>query len=223
MGNSLAKTATLMLAMGVALPAAVQLAGPQSAFAQSITGIIVEGNARVEPDTIRAYMQFNAGEQVTDAQIDASVKALFQTGFFSDVRMFRRGSAVVVQVDENPLVNEVTIQGNDELDDKKLKAEVRLKERTIYTRARAQQDAQRIETLYRRSGYYNATVTPRLVQLGQNRVNLSYVISEGAETGIESIQFSGNNAFSDSQLSSVITTSESAWCRSIVWAPSLKP
>ncbi len=211
MGNSLAKTATLMLAMGVALPAAVQLAGPQSAFAQSITGIIVEGNARVEPDTIRAYMQFNAGEQVTDAQIDASVKALFQTGFFSDVRMFRRGSAVVVQVDENPLVNEVTIQGNDELDDKKLKAEVRLKERTIYTRARAQQDAQRIETLYRRSGYYNATVTPRLVQLGQNRVNLIYVISEGAETGIESIQFSGNNAFSDSQLSSVITTSESTW------------
>lgn len=200
-----------MLAMGVVLPAAVELAAPQSAFAQSVTGIIVEGNARVEPDTVRAYMQFNAGEQVTDAQIDASVKALFQTGFFSDVRMFRRGSAVVVQVDENPLVNEVTIQGNDELDDKKLKAEVRLKERTIYTRARAQQDAQRIETLYRRSGYFNATVTPRLVQLGQNRVNLVYVVSEGAETGIESIKFSGNEAFSDSQLSSVITTSESTW------------
>lgn len=200
-----------MLAMGVVLPAAVQLVAPQSAFAQSVTGIIVEGNARVEPETVRAYMQFNAGEQVTDAQIDASVKALFQTGFFSDVRMFRRGSAVVVQVDENPLVNEVTIQGNDELDDKKLKAEVRLKERTIYTRARAQQDAQRIETLYRRSGYFNATVTPRLVQLGQNRVNLVYVVSEGAETGIESIKFSGNEAFSDSQLSSVITTSESTW------------
>ena len=143
MGNSLVKTAKLMLAMGVVLPATLQLASPQVAFAQSITGIIVEGNARVEPDTIRAYMQFNAGEQVTDGQIDASVKALFQTGFFSDVRMFRRGSAVVVQVDENPLVNEVKIQGNDELDDKKLKAEVKLKERTIYTRARAQQDVQR--------------------------------------------------------------------------------
>ncbi len=211
MGNSLVKTAKLMLAMGVVLPATVQLVAPQSAFAQSVTGIIVEGNARVEPDTVRAYMQFNAGEQVSDAQIDASVKALFQTGFFSDVRMFRRGSAVVVQVDENPLVNEVTIQGNDELDDKKLKAEVRLKERTIYTRARAQQDVQRIETLYRRTGYFNATVTPRLEQLGQNRVNLIYVVNEGAETGIDSIQFSGNNAFSDSQLSSVITTSESVW------------
>ena len=79
MGNSLVKTATLMLAMGVVLPATVQLVAPQSAFAQSVTGIIVEGNARVEPDTVRAYMQFNAGEQVSDAQIDASVKALFQT------------------------------------------------------------------------------------------------------------------------------------------------
>lgn len=211
MGKLLVKTAKLMLAMGVVLPAATQLMAPQIAFAQTITGIIVEGNARVEPDTVRAYMQFNAGEQVTDAQIDASVKALFQTGFFSDVRMFRRGSAVVVQIDENPLVNEVKIQGNDELDEKKLKAEVKLKERTIYTRARAQQDVQRIETLYRRSGYFNATVTPRLDRLGQNRVNLVYVINEGAETGIESIQFQGNQAFSDSQLSSVITTSESTW------------
>ncbi len=211
MGNSLVKTAKLMLAMGVVLPATVQLVTPQTVFAQAITGIIVEGNARVEPDTIRAYMQFNAGEQVTDAQIDASVKALFQTGFFSDVRMFRRGSAVVVQVDENPLVNEVKIQGNDELDDKKLKTEIRLKERTIYTRARAQQDVQRLQTLYRRSGYFNAVVTPRLEPLGQNRVNLVYVVNEGSETGIESIQFQGNNAFSDSQLASVITTSESAW------------
>ncbi len=211
MGNSLVKTAKLMLAMGVVLPAAVQLTAPQTAFAQAVTGIIVEGNARVEPDTIRAYMQFNAGEQVTDAQIDASVKALFQTGFFSDVRMFRRGSAVVVQVDENPLINQVTVQGNDELDEKKLKAEIKLTERTIYTRARAQQDAQRIQTLYRRSGYFNATVTPRLVQLGQNRVNLIYVVSEGAETGIESIRFSGNNVFSAYQLSGVISTSESTW------------
>jgi outer membrane protein insertion porin family len=199
------------LALGVVLPSSIQMVAPQPAFAQAITGIIVEGNARVEPDTIRAYMQFNAGERATDAQIDASVKALFQTGFFSDVRMFRRGSAVVVQVEENPLINEVQLQGNSELDDKKLKAEIQLKERTIFTRSRAQQDVQRIEALYRRSGYFNAQVEPRLVTISQNRVNLVYVVTEGGETGIGSIAFTGNNAFSDSQLSSVITTSESAW------------
>ncbi|MGB7204976.1 MAG: outer membrane protein assembly factor BamA [Anderseniella sp.] len=211
MGKNLIKTAKLMLAMGIVLPVAAQLVSPQIVFAQTITGIIVEGNARVEPDTIRAYMQFNAGEPVSDAQIDASVKALFQTGFFSDVRMFRRGSAVVVQVEENPLINEVKIQGNDELDDKKLKSEITLQERTIYTRARAAQDVQRIEALYRRSGYFNARVTPQLVPLSQNRVDLVYQVTEGGETGIGSITFQGNNAFSSGQLSSVITTSESAW------------
>jgi len=211
MGKSLVNTARIVLALGVVLPSSIQMIAPQTAYAQAITGIIVEGNARVEADTIRAYMQFNAGERATDAQIDASVKALFQTGFFSDVRMFRRGSAVVVQVEENPLINEVKIQGNDELDDKKLKAEIQLKERTIFTRSRAQQDVQRIEALYRRSGYFNARVEPTLVPVSQNRVNLVYVVSEGSETGIETIQFSGNNAFSDNQLASVITTSESAW------------
>ncbi len=211
MGNKFVNAAKLALAMGVALPAGYLVAAPGVAQAQSVTGIIVEGNARVEPDTIRAYMQFNAGENVSNAQIDASVKALFQTGFFSDVRMFRRGSAIVVQVEENPLINSVTVQGNDELDEKKLKAEVQLRERTIFTRARAQQDIQRLEALYRRSGYNNARITPRLEPLGQNRVNLVYVVSEGQETGITTIGFVGNNAFSASQLQSVISTSESAW------------
>ncbi len=211
MAGSFVKTAKLALAMGVVLPAMAATDFVPSAYAQVITSLVVEGNARVEADTIRAYMQFNAGESVTDGQIDASVKALFQTGFFSDVRMFRRGSAIVVQVEENPLINEVSFQGNDELDDKKLTSEISLKERTIYTRSRALQDTQRIQALYRRSGYFNATVEPRLVTLGQNRVNLVYVVNEGSETGIESISFTGNNAFSDGQLGSVITTAESAW------------
>jgi outer membrane protein insertion porin family len=211
MGTKFVNAAKLALAMGVALPVGYLAAAPGVALAQSVTGIIVEGNARVEPDTIRAYMQFSAGEDVSNAQIDASVKALFQTGFFSDVRMFRRGSAIVVQVEENPLINSVTIQGNDELDEKKLKAEVQLRERTIFTRARAQQDIQRLEALYRRSGYNNARITPRLEPLGQNRVNLVYVVSEGQETGITTIGFIGNSAFSASQLQSVISTSESAW------------
>jgi outer membrane protein insertion porin family len=211
MGKKFVKAAKLALAMGVVLPAGLSVTAPGIAWAQAVTGIIVEGNARVEPDTVRAYMQFNAGENVTDAQIDASVKALFQTGFFSDVRMFRRGSAIVVQVEENPLINSVTIQGNDELDDKKLKAEVKLRERTIFTRSRAQQDVQRLEALYRRSGYNNARVTPQLKPLDQNRVDLVYVVTEGQETGIAAIGFVGNNAFSDDQLRSVITTSESAW------------
>ena len=82
MGNKFVKAAKLALAMGVALPAAMQVVMPAGvAYAQAITGIIVEGNARVEPETIRAYMQFNAGENVSDAQINASVKALFQTGW----------------------------------------------------------------------------------------------------------------------------------------------
>ena len=75
MGKLLVKTAKLVLAMGVVLPAATQLMAPQIAFAQTITGIIVEGNARVEPDTVRAYMQFNAGERVTE-EARAAARAL---------------------------------------------------------------------------------------------------------------------------------------------------
>jgi len=199
------------LAFSVAIPA-VYLAEPVSmAHAQVVSSIIVEGNRRVEADTVLSYMQVQRGQSANADNIDSSIKSLFQTGLFADVRIFRRGNSLVVQVEENPLINRVGFEGNNEINDKKLAAEAQLRERVIYTRSRVQADVQRIAALYRRSGYFGATVEPKIVRLSQNRVNLVYEINEGSETKIKSITFTGNEAFGDGSLRSVINTAESAW------------
>ncbi len=201
--------------LALALSCATVIAGPlmsiPSAHAQVVSQILVEGNQRVEAESVIAYMQVSPGEVANPGNIDESIKALFQTGLFSDVRIVRRGSTLVVQVEENPLINRVSFEGNSELTDKVLAGEVELRERVVFTRARAQSDVQRIIALYRRSGYFGARVEPKIIRLGQNRVNLVYEIQEGRSTSIESITFVGNSAFSDGQLRSVITTAESAW------------
>lgn len=179
--------------------------------AQVVTTIIVEGNQRVEADAVLTYMQVAPGEQATPEKVDESIKALFQTGLFSDVRIFRRGNSLVVQVEENPLVNQVAFEGNSELDDAALAKEIELRERMVFTRARVQSDVQRLIALYRRSGYFAARVEPKIIRLPQNRVNLVFEIDEGRATKIARINFIGNVAFSDSQLRRVISTSESAW------------
>ncbi|QIG51216.1 outer membrane protein assembly factor BamA [Nordella sp. HKS 07] len=140
-----------------------------------------------------------------------SLKSLFQTGLFSDVRIFRRGGNLVVVVEENPMINRVNFEGNSEVKDKDLEKEVELKERTMYTRAKVQSDVQRIIAVYRRSGYYSARVEPKIIRLPQNRIDLVYEINEGAETKVKSITFVGNEAFSDSDLRAQITTTEHAW------------
>ena len=165
----------------------------------------------VEPETVRSYLQFSVGDAYDAGKVDRSLKALFATGLFSDVRIDRQGNAVVVAVTENPIVNQVAFEGNSEVDTQTLQNEVQLKPRSVFTRSRAQADVQRILDVYRRQGRFAAVVEPKLIELEQNRVDLVYEISEGPTTKVNSINFIGNSAFSDSTLREVVTTTEKSW------------
>jgi outer membrane protein insertion porin family len=200
----------LALALSLGLPLTQPL-GAVSAFAQTVSRVIVEGNQRVEVETVLSYMQISAGDFFDEEKIDESVKALFQTGLFSDVQVFRRGGNVVVRVEENPMINRVLFEGNSELDTKDLEKETELRERMVITRAKVQSDIERIQAVYRRSGFNDVLVTTKQVPLSQNRIDLVYQITEGAETKIKDINFVGNEAFSDGDLRGVIATSRSAW------------
>lgn len=200
-------------------------AGPWggTALAQAVSAIVVEGNQRVEADTVRSYMQVQAGETATTDKLDASVKALFQTGLFADVRIAQKGGQLIVTVEENPLINKVGFEGNDEIKTDALSKETELRERLVFTRAKAQSDVQRIIALYRRSGFFAARVEPKIVRLPQNRVNLVYEIQEGNATRIARINFVGNRAFSDADLRGAISTAQSTWWKFFSTADNYDP
>ena len=183
--------------------------GELSASAQGVIQTIrVEGNRRVEPETVRSYLTFGPGDAYDPAAVDKSLKTLFATGLFQDVRIRREGSVIVVIVAENPIVNQVAFEGNKEVEDETLSAEVQLKPRAVYTRARVQADTQRILDVYRRQGLYSAQVDPKIIQLDTNRIDVVFEINEGPTTKVRAINFIGNSAFSDSQLRFVITTTQ---------------
>ena len=183
--------------------------GDLSAHAQGvIQNIRVEGNKRVEPETVRSYLTFTVGDAYDPAQIDELLKALFATGLFQDVRIRREGSTVVIVVLENPIVARVAFEGNREVEDDTLASEVQLKARAVYTRARVQADVQRILDVYRRQGYYAAAVNPKIINLDSNRIDVVFEINEGPTTKIRAINFIGNEAFSDLQLRFVISTTQ---------------
>ncbi len=203
--------ALLTAVLGFALPGICPGLGGLSAHAQSggaISAIRVEGNRRVEPETVRTYLTFNVGDPYNVGQIDESLKALFATGLFQDVRIRRAGSAVVVVVVENPIVAKVAFEGNKDLDDDTLRAEVQTKPRSVYTRARVQADVKRILDVYRRQGLYSAQVTPKIINLDNNRIDVVYEITEGPSTKVRAIHFIGNEAFSDLQLRYVVSTTQ---------------
>jgi outer membrane protein insertion porin family len=205
--------AVLALMLSAVGPLAVPGMGSSSAQAQVVSSIVVEGNQRVENDSILAYIPFSAGSNVSADEIDAAVKALFQTGLFSDVQITRRGGTLVVRVEENPMINRVNFEGNSAVKDADLAKEVELRERTMFTRAKVLSDVNRIIAVYRRAGYYSVTVSPKIIKLPQNRVDLVFEINEGEETNVKKIEFVGNNSFSAYTLKGVIGTQQYSWWR----------
>ena len=203
--------ALLALVLSFAMPVALPGGWAEQAYAETIAQIRLEGNQRVEEETVLSYLQFSRGDEFDPEKIDNSIKVLFQTGLFADVQMFQRGSTLVIKLEENPLINQVNFEGNSEIDDAALAKEVEVRERMIFTKARVQSDTQRVLALYQKSGFYNVRVAPKLIRLPENRVNLVFEVTEGSETTVKTIGFTGNEAFSDGALRDIIGTQETSW------------
>ncbi|HEV7983481.1 MAG TPA: outer membrane protein assembly factor BamA [Xanthobacteraceae bacterium] len=181
------------------------------AVAQTAVRIDVEGNRRVEPETIRAYFRVSPGERLDAAKIDSALKGLYATGLFQDVRITPGAGRILVTVVENPVINRVAFEGNKKAKDEQLGQEVQSKPRGTYSKATVQADVQRILEVYQRSGRYDVRVVPKIVELPNGRVDLIFEIDEGVKTGVAKIIFVGNKAFSDQRLKDVIKTGETNW------------
>jgi outer membrane protein insertion porin family len=195
-----------------AVPAAATLAGvsvSSPAAAQTVASIQVEGNRRVEIETIRSYFKPGPGGRLDQAQIDDGLKALIETGLFQDVRISQTGGHLLVTVVENPVIGRVAFEGNKKIKDDQLSGEIQSKPRGTLSRPMVQSDAQRIADIYRHSGRYDVSVNPQIIEQPNNRVDLVFEINEGAKTGVRSVEFVGNSAFSSYRLKDIIKTHES--------------
>ena len=150
--------ATLVTAIAW-LPAAMAQRSPVAATAGDRIGDIrIEGIQRIEPETVRSYLILQPGDPWDSERIDRSLKALFATGLFADVKLTRQGNSLVVSVVENPIINRIAFEGNSKIADKDLNGEIQLRPRTVYTRTRVQNDVDRILQLYRRRGQLDEAV-----------------------------------------------------------------
>ena len=182
---------------------------PQPAAAEGAEAIVVEGNRRVEAETVRSYFKPASGGRLDQAAIDDGLKALVETGLFQDVKINRTGGRIVVSVVENAVIGRVAFEGNKKIKDEQLSAEIQSKPRGTFSRALVQSDTLRIAEIYRRSGRYDVRVTPEIIEQPSNRVDLIFTVDEGVKTGVKSVEFIGNDAFSASRLRDIIKTHES--------------
>ncbi|RUX91250.1 outer membrane protein assembly factor BamA [Mesorhizobium sp. M7D.F.Ca.US.004.01.2.1] len=208
---SAASAVTLSAALVVPGALAVQFVATSAAEAAVVSRVEVSGNQRIDADTIRNYITIKPGKAFSSSDIDSAVKALFGTGLFSDVQINQVGSTLVVKVAEYQVVNQVLFQNNKKLKDNALAAAVQLKPRGTFSQATLDADVESVKAAYKRIGRDDVTVTTQVMQLGDNRVNVVFNITEGDRTQIAAINFVGNSAYSSRRLSDVINTKRSSW------------
>lgn len=209
--NLLNAVSAIALSAGIVVTGAgvVSFATVTVAEAAVISRVDVRGNSRVDASTVRGNLTITPGTQFNNNDIDDSVKRLFSTGLFADVRISVSGSTLIVEVEENQIINQVVFNGNKKLKDADLKRVVQSRQLGAYNDLSLQADVQAIRDAYSAIGRSDATVTTRLVPVAGGRVNVAFEINEGDRTKIAGINFVGNQAFGDGRLADVITTKRS--------------
>jgi outer membrane protein insertion porin family len=180
---------------------------PTEAAAQGRDVIEVQGNRRIDADTVRSYFHAAADGRFDEAARDAALKALLATGLFDKVTIERAGERLVVHLAEAPVLDRVAFEGNKKIQDKELSAVIESKPRGTLQRAVVQSDVGRIMEAYRHAGRDDVGVVPQIIDRGNDRVDLVYVVTEGRKTTVRQINFAGNHAFGKRQLAAVIKTS----------------
>ena len=178
-----------------------------------IKEIEINGNQRIDIETIISYANIDIDDNYTDEKGNEVLKSLFNTELFSNIEIEYSDNKLTIDILENPTINLVKFRGNRKVKDEDLLIEIQLKERSVYSRSKVKKDIERILTLYQRNGRLSTEVVPKIEKLEDNRINLSYEITESEISKVSKIVFIGNSSFSSSKLKSIMKTKERRFLR----------
>jgi outer membrane protein insertion porin family len=211
-GNARSKAASALLAAALALFSAHAIAAEmpgqtRDADAKARALIEVEGNRRIDAETVRSHFHPSVDGRLDETARDAALKSLIAIDLFDRVSIERAGERLIVHLHEAPVLDRVAFEGNKRIKDSELLAVIGSKPRGTLQRAVVQQDVGRIIEAYRHAARDDVGVRPEIIDRGNDRVDLVYEITEGAKTPVRQINFVGNKAFGKRQLAAVIKTS----------------
>ncbi len=215
-GAHAARATVLIRAFGVMMISCVWMVQAAQANDFEITEIIVDGNRRIETETIRSYTEIETPAVLAIGEVNDAVQRVRDSNLFETVTAEVQGNKLKVTVVEFPTVNEVVFEGNDRLGEKQLSALVRSQSRRIYSVSQVRDDANAIAEAYANQGRIAASVEPRIIRRSDNRVDVIFEIAEGGVVEIERLSFVGNRTFSDRRLRRVLNTKQAGLLRIFV-------
>ena len=178
-------------------------------FAEVINDIKVKGNNRVSSETIINFSGITIGRDISEKQLNDSLKELYQTNFFKDIQFDLSNKTLLIRVDEYPLVQEIIIEGIPaQKTINKIKENLKLKEKNPFIESLIQNDKNKILNTFKQSGYYFVKIETKIEENPNDTVNIYYDIDRGKRATINKINFIGDKKYKNRKLRSIITSEE---------------
>lgn len=179
-----------------------------------VQDIKIEGLQRIEPGTVLSYLQIKRGDTFTDDKATQTIRALYATGFFNDVKISSEGNVVVVQVQERPAIGTIDFSGLHAFEKDALTKALRgvgLAQGSYYDKSLLDKAEQELKRQYLTRGYYAADVKTIITPIDANRVSILFSVDEGPSAKIRQINFIGNRKFSSGTLLGEMQLSTPNW------------
>lgn len=188
------------------------------AYSQSYSydRIDVVGNLRIDRDSIIRISELPESGTVSSGDLNEAFKHLSDRELFQNITIVPKSRLLEITVEEYPLINEISIEGNKRIKDDVIEPFITSKSRQVYLPSRALLDAETISRLYFARGRLAATVTPKIIRRRDNRVDLIFEIAEGKVVEVERLSFIGNQAFSDEKLRKQLETRQAGALRALI-------
>jgi len=210
--------------LALAVYAVVLLAAaPAQAQTYTFNAVQVEGNQRIEAASILSFAGIERGKPVSAAELNAAYQRVLGSGLFAAVEFVPNGGTLVIRVAEFATINRISFEGNRRIKDDKLAELIGSEARRVYAPSQAEADAAALTEAYKALGRYAATVTPRIINRDDNRVDLVFEIREGRVVEIERLSFVGNRVYTDRRLRQVLETKQAGFLRQVIQRDTFVP
>ncbi|MGR3342430.1 MAG: outer membrane protein assembly factor BamA, partial [Paracoccaceae bacterium] len=190
--------------------------GAAQAQTYQFSSFQVAGNDRVETSTILTYAGISPGVSISAAKLNEAYQQVLATGLFETVEFVPRGGTLLIRVVEYPTINRVNVEGNLRISDEDALALFQSQPRLVFSPSQVEQDAAALTQAYRAQGRFSATVTPRIIERSNNRVDVVFEVTEGRTVEVERLSFVGNRAYSDRRLRRVLETKQAGVLRALI-------
>lgn len=199
------------LALVSAMAAVQQVYAADEFIAQDIR---IDGLVRLTPASIYSMLPVNSGDRVSDPMIAESIRTLYASGLFDDIKAFKENNVLVFKVIERPVISKLEFKGNKLIPKEALEQGLKkmgIAEGEVFKKSALQIIETELEQQYTQQGRYDADVTVETVARPNNRVELKLNFNEGTPAKVFDINIIGNTVFSDSDIKQVFAVKESGW------------